>query len=204
MEHSRRRLVGRVLAAVTWVYATVLALYVLGMAIVRPDYWTLAPQGAQVAALLVGIAVLALDVVWIALFLRELLQGEGSQYLLSRTAEGTARISLRAVQASLLRRAREAEEVIGVKVVLRRPVEKKLRVEVSYTTTEDRNAIKVSEALRRVLRERFGELVQPEDDFEVEFDVKVEGFVPGTAPAGEPREKEVEQEPFTGPRYPVD
>jgi hypothetical protein len=204
MEHSRRRLVGRVLAALTWVYATVLALYVLGMAIVRPDYWTLAPEEAQVAALLVGMAVLALDVVWIALFLRELLQGEGSQYLLSRTAEGTARISLRAVQASLLRRAREAEEVIGVKLVLRRPVEKKLRVEVSYTTTEDRNAIQVSEKLRKLLRDRFGELVQPEDDFEVEFDVKVEGFVPGTAPMGDKKDMEEEREPFTGPRYPVD
>lgn len=196
MEHGRRRLIGRVLVALTWAYATGTAIYVL---IVHPG-----PEEVRVPALLLGMAVLGLNVVWVVLFLRELLQGEGSQYLLSRTAEGTARISLRAVQASLLRRAREAEEVIGVKVVLRRPEEKKLRVEVSYTTTEDRNAIKVSEALRRVLRERFGELVQPEDDFEVEFDVKVEGFVPGTAPAGEPRETEVEQEPFTGPRYPVD
>ncbi len=204
MEHGRRRLVGRLLAALTWAYATGFALYVLGMAIIQPVYWVEAPQGARVPALLLGMAVLALDAVWIVLFLREILQGEGSQYLLSRTAEGTARISLRAVQASLLRRAREAEEVIGVKLVLRRPVENKLRVEVSYTTTEDRNAIKVSEALRKTLRERFGELVQPEDDFEVEYDVKVEGFVPGTAPAGEPPEREDEQEPFTGPRYPVD
>jgi len=204
MEHGRRRLLGKVLVALTWLYATGFALYVLGMAIVQPVYWVDAPQGARVPALLVGMAVLALDVVWIVLFFRELLQGEGSQYLLSRTAEGTARISLRAVQTSLLRRAREAEEVIGVKLVLRRPVEKKLRVEVSYTTTEDRNAIKVSEALRRMLRERFAELVQPEEDFEVEFDVKVEGFVPGTAPAREPRAEQEEPEPFRGPKYPVD
>ncbi len=204
MEHGRRRLVGKVLVALTWIYATGFSLYVLGMAIVQPGYWVAAPQGARVPALLLGMAVVVLDVIWIVLFLRELLQGEGSQYLLSRSAEGTARISLRAVQASLLRRAREAEEVIGVKLVLRRPAEKKLRVEVSYTTTEDRNAIKVSEALRESLRERFEELVQPEDDFEVEFDVKVEGFVPGTAPLAEVKEKDVEEEPFTGPRYPVD
>jgi hypothetical protein len=204
MEHGRRRLVGKVLVALTWAYATGFALYVLGMAIVQPVYWTGAPQGARVPALLLGMAVLALDVVWIVLFLREVLQGEGSQYLLSKTAEGTARISLRAVQASLLRRAREAEEVIGVRLVLHRPVEKRLRVEVSYTTTEDRNAIQVSEALRRTLRERFGELVQPEEGFEVEFDVKVEGFVPGTAPASEPAAPGEEREPFTGPRYPVD
>jgi len=204
MEHGRRRLLGKVLVALTWAYATGCALYVLGMAIVQPVYWIGAPQGARVPALLLGMAVLALDVVWIVLFFRELLQGEGSQYLLSRTAEGTARISLRAVQASLLRRAREAEEVIGVKLVLRRPVEKKLRVEVSYTTTEDRNAIKVSESLRKMLRERFAELVQPEEDFEVEFDVKVEGFVPGSAPMSEKKKKEDERVPFTGPRYPVD
>jgi hypothetical protein len=77
-------------------------------------------------------------------------------------------------------------------------------VEVSYTTTEDRNAIKVSESLRKALRERFAELVQPEEDFEVEFDVKVEGFVPGSAPVKEGPPEEEEKEPFTGPRYPID
>ena len=74
MEHGRRRLVGKVLVALTWAYATGFALYVLGMAIVQPIHWLGAPHGVQVLALLLGMAVLVLDVVWIVLFLRELLQ----------------------------------------------------------------------------------------------------------------------------------
>ena len=76
---------------------------------------------------------------------------------------------------------------------------------MAYTTTEDRNAILVSESLRRALRERFEEIVHPEEGFEVEFDVKIDGFVPGVQPVEEkPKEEPEETEPFTGPRYPID
>jgi hypothetical protein len=94
-------------------------------------------------------------------------------------------------------------DVISAKLNVRRPAMDRVRVEISYSTTEDKNAIALSESLRNALRRRFEELVHPDDAFEVEFDVKIDGFVPGPARAEQP-EKQEEAEPFTGPRYPID
>jgi hypothetical protein len=203
MEQSRRRVVARVLLFLVWAYGTAAAVFAFSTLFVNE--WPEPSRGVRVLAILFGIAILVLEGVWLALFVRDLFIGEGTQYLLSRTPEGTARISLRAIQSSLLRRVRDLDEVIGARIAVRRPAEKRLRVDVAYTTTEDRNAILVSESLRRALRERFEELVHPEEGFDVEFDVKIDGFVPAvTAPADQPSEGGEESEPFTGPRYPVD
>lgn len=205
MEQSRRRLIGRALLALAWVYGTGGSLYVLAMLIEQPVHWMAAPAGLRILAILISVLVLTLDVAWLVLSGRDLFRGEGTQYLLSSTPEGTARISLRAIHSSLLRRAREVDDVIHVKVAVRRPAEDRIRVEVNYTTPEDRNAILVSESLRKMLRERFEELVHPEEDLQVDFDVKLEGFVPAGAGARERRTSEKEsREPFTGPRYPID
>lgn len=201
---NRRRLAGRALLVLSWTYATGVGIYVLVSALGHPDWWGMVPSSFRALALLSAVLVLALDATWAVLFVRDLLKGEGSQYLLSKTSQGTARISLRAIQTSLTRRAREMEEVIGAKLSVRRPAEKKLRVEVAYTTTENRNAIQVSEALRKALRERFGELVHPEEGFEAEFDVKIDGFVPAAPGPGKREEDARPEEPFTGPRYPID
>lgn len=205
MEQSRRKLVGRVLLVLAWLYATAGSLSVLAMVVEQPPHWAMTPSGLRAVRVLLSVAVLGLDVVWLVLFGRDLARGEGGQYLLSSTPEGSARISLRAIHSSLLRRARDVADVIHVKVTVRRPEKDRIRVEVAYTTPEDRSAIVVSEALRRALRERFEELVHPEEDLDVEFDVKLDGFVPGGA--GSRREEKRDQgsrEPFTGPRYPVD
>jgi hypothetical protein len=206
MEQSRRRFVGRSLLALAWLFATIGALYMVSLPVSSGDHWVNwrdAPPPVKVFVMLFSVSILALNALWFGLFFRDLVRGEGSQYLLSRSDEGSARISLRALQASLLRRAREMEEVIGARLAVRRPESKRLRVEVYYTTTEDRNAIKVSEALRSAVKERFEELVHPEEGFTVDFDLKIEGFVPGSAGV-EPPSEEKEEEPFTGPRYPID
>jgi hypothetical protein len=202
MRGSRRRVLGGVVLLLTWFYATGLSLYFVLSALTGSH--KLEPSWLQVLSVLFGVLILVLSGFWLVLFVRDLLRGEGQQYLLSRTPRGTARISLRAIQASLLRRAREMDEVIGAKVSVRRLSEDRLRVEAAYTTTDDQNAITVSETLRGVLRERFREIVQPEEGFEVEFDVKIDGFVPGSIPEERPAPKKDEAEPFTGPRYPID
>jgi hypothetical protein len=204
MSHGRRSVIGRIIVTLSWIYATAASIFVV-VELLGGEDWRVVPRGLQVVAVLLSLAVIALEVSWVALFFREMVTGEGHQYLLSRSSEGTARISLRAIQASLFRRVRELPEVIGARVVVRRPAEKRLRVEVAYTTTEDRNAILVSEAVRRGLRERFEEIVHPEEGFEVEYDVKIDGFVPGAGRAPEHSlEPEEAEEPFIGPRYPID
>jgi hypothetical protein len=76
-------------------------------------------------------------------------------------------------------------------------------VEVTLSTKEGRDAIEVSERLRRSLQDRFAELVHPEEGFQTEFEVSIEGLAPGDGSvAGKPPEKE--REPFTGPRYPIE
>lgn len=198
-----RRLLGKALMAFTWLFATLVTVYILAMALDPPPYWEEVPKGVKVPGILFAVGILSLTVTWAVLKGREIVKGEGSQYLLSRTSEGTARISLRAIQTSLQRRVRDMPDVIGVRLLVKRPATSRLRVEVSYTTTEDKNAIVVSEKLRKALRERFRELVQAEEGFELEFDVKIDGFVP--SPGGsDSAESEPEEEPFTGPRYPID
>ena len=192
MERSRRRLVGKALLVLVWMYGNCTAVY-----LVLDPGWA----SARTLGVVCGIVVLAFDALYLGFAVRDVVGGEGGGYLLSKTEEGTARISLRAVHSSLLRRAREMEEVIGARVNLRRPSEKRLHVEVTYTTQEGREAIHVSESLRKALRERFEELVHPAAGFEVEFDAKLDGFAPSGTPAP-PREKE--REPFTGPRYPIE
>ncbi|MEN8150392.1 MAG: hypothetical protein ABFS86_11260 [Planctomycetota bacterium] len=205
MEQSRRRVVARIVLLLVWAYGNAGAIYALSVMFSDSVTWQNASPGVKVLSVLFGGGILILEAFWLILFVRDLFRGEGTQYLLSRSSHGTARISLRAIQASLMRRARDLEEVIGARITVRRPAEKRLRVDVAYTTTEDRNAILVSESLRRALRERFEEIVQPVEGFEVEFDVKIDGFVPGAPVAPEPQEEEPEErEPFTGPRYPVD
>jgi hypothetical protein len=203
MGHNRRRLLGKALLVLCWFFGSLTAIYMVGGALRQPPFWAEIPQPVRVLGVLLGIAITALNVGWIVLFVREVVRGEGSQYLLSRTDEGTARISLRAIRSSLFRRVREIEDVISAKLAVRRPASNRVRVEVSYTTTEDRNAIVLSESIRKVLRSRFEELVHSDDEFEIEFDVKIDGFVPGGAKQEEP-EKAEEAEPFTGPRYPID
>lgn len=202
MEQSRRRFVGRALLALAWLFATLGSLYLVSQSFMSGGHWEFS-QPFRVVALLFSVSILLLNAIWFALFARDVVRGEGSQYLLSRSDEGSARISLRALQASLLRRVRELDEVIGARLSVRRPESRRIRVDVSYTTTEDRNAIKVSEALRAAVKSRFDELVQPEEGFTVDFDLKIEGFVPGSG-GGEPPAEAVEDEPFTGPRYPID
>jgi hypothetical protein len=205
MVHGRRRNVGKALLTICWVYGTAAsAIYVLGLLTSQPDLWEGAPRWLTILGVLLAVSVLALNVTWVALFARDLVSGGGSQYLLSRTKEGTARISLRAIQASLLRSVRDLPEVIGAKVTVKRPGEKYLEVEVNYTTTEDRNAILVSEVVRRALRERFEELVHPEEGCEVSYEAKIDGFVPSASAHATEARKEEESEPFTGPRYPID
>jgi len=205
MEQSRRRVVARILLLLVWAYGNAAAIYALTIMVSDAATWNESPPGVKVLSILFGVLILALEILWLLLFVRDLFRGEGTQYLLSRTPQGTARISLRAIQASLLRRVRDLDEVIGARITVRRPADKRLKVDVAYTTTEDRNAILVSESLRRALRERFEEIVHPEEGFEVEFDVKIDGFVPGVPPVEEKPEGEPEEgEPFTGPRYPID
>ena len=205
MEQSRRTLGGGALLVLVWVYATGASLYFLGLLLEQPGYWTSAPAPMRVLAVLLSSGVVFLNLLWLGLSGRDLLRGEGTQYLLSSTPEGTARISLRAIHSSLLRRAREVADVRHAKISVRRPSENRILVEVAYTTPEDRNAILVSEALRRSLRARFDELVHPEGDLAGDFDVKLDGFVPASAtPRTDDRKKGESREPFTGPRYPID
>lgn len=205
MEQSRRRIVARIVLLLVWAYGNAAAIYALSLLFSDAETWDTASPGVKVLSVVFGGGILGLEVLWLLLFVRDLFRGEGTQYLLSRSSHGTARISLRAIQASLMRRVRDLDEVIGARISVRRPADKRLKVDVAYTTTEDRNAILVSESLRRALRERFEEIVQPVEGFVVDFDVKIDGFVPGAPRVEEPEEPEIEErEPFTGPRYPID
>jgi hypothetical protein len=196
MDSSRRRLVGVSLLVLAWVYGNAAALYLL----FTPSF--VPPASAAALGIGGGVAILAFDLLYLGFAVRDLLWRQGGGYVVSRTDLGMARISLRAIQTSLLRRARETEDVLAARVGLRRPAARRLVVEVTLSTGEGTDAIEVSERLRRALQERFAELVHPEEGFQTDFEVSIEGLAPRAGSAERPAEKE--REPFTGPRYPIE
>ncbi len=204
MDGSPRRGLGRAIAILNIAFGVSISLYLIPVSLSAPAWWTSAPPWVRAVSLSLAAITCGLVVAFLALLVRDLLRGETGRYVLSRSEEGTARISLRAIQASLLRRAREVPEVAGAKVTVRRPRRQQLRVEISFATAEDRDAIAVSEALKRALRERLADLVHPDGGMEAVFDVRVESLVASGAKAAETAPAEKPGEPFTGPRYPVD
>ena len=132
--------------------------------------------------------------------------GENDDYIMSHGgAGGGVRVAIEAIRNELKAAAEELPEVTRCRVSIVRPGPKRVKIHAAYNAREGSNILEISDKLRRVLRERFQEMVPLGEGARVEVEIVFESFA-GKAPkkSGEEEEKGLEPPPFTGPRYPVD
>jgi hypothetical protein len=91
------------------------------------------------------------------------------------------------------------------RVTVMRPGPKRVRIMVSYVACEGSNIMELSRRLRRVITDRFREMVPLGEGVKLEVEIDFESFGGKPPKEGvEEKKKEGESPPFTGPKYPVD
>lgn len=131
--------------------------------------------------------------------------------LLSHTSDGVVHVSREAVEVGLRTAGEALDEVTRLRVHVVTPTRKKTLVRAHYMAPDGVQILDLSSRLRRLLMERFHQLVRLERDAKLEVEMVFEGFH-GRArskpqePEQEPAKTEetAETPPFTGPRYPID
>ena len=181
----------------------------LWFVLVRFDW---APKLSANFLALIGAGVLALNMVRIVYF-RSGKRREEEGPLLSHTSEGVVHVSREAVEAGLKNAGEALDQVTRLRVKVLTPGRKKTLVRAHYLAPEGTQILDLSSRLRRLLVERFEQLVRLERDARVEVEMVFEGFYgkvkakPEPEPETSPVTPEPEPEappPFTGPRYPID
>ncbi len=155
-------------------------------------------------ALLLAAVLFVLNVLRLLYFRRS--GGENDDYIMSQGgAGGGVRVAIEAIRNELKAAAEELPEVTRCRVSIVRPGPKRVKIHAAYNAREGSNILEISDKLRKVLRERFQEMVPLGEGARVEVEIVFESFA-GKAPkkGGEEEEKRPEPPPFTGPRYPVD
>ncbi len=156
-------------------------------------------------ALVVGWVLFVLNLLRLYVFRRG--SGENEDYILSHGgAGGGVRVAVEAIRNELKAAAEQLPEVTRCKISIMRPGPKRVKIHAAYNAREGSNILEISEKLRKVLREKFQEMVPLGEGARVEVEIDFESFA-GKAPKKADREEEgagPEPPPFTGPKYPVD
>lgn len=135
--------------------------------------------------------------------------------ILSHTPEGVVQVSQEALETGLRTVGEQLSEVTRLRVKVLAPQKKKVLVRAHYLAPEGVQILELSSQLRKVLKERFKQLVSLTNDSGLEIEIIFEGFYgkararaavepveeepqPATEPEDEP------PPPFTGIRYPID
>lgn len=148
-----------------------------------------------------------LIVIWNLTRLVKALRGSSSRdaYIQSKAPQGEGPgVSLRALENSLIKMAKDLPEIKKVFLQVRKGGDKEIKIEVRYVTYEGLNVIKVSEKLRSALAARFNEIVQLQEDCRLDFDIRLDRLSPGKMKREKREESPKEEETFTGPKFPVD
>ena len=131
--------------------------------------------------------------------------------VLSHTEEGAVHVSREAIEAGLRSAGEALAEVTRLRVKVLTPARRKVVVRALYLAPEGVQILELSSRLRKVLAERFHQMVRLDREGRLEIEILFEGFYgkPLAKPVEEREEQvEVAEEPavppFTGPRYPID
>lgn len=221
MGQTRQRVTGRLLLVANLVAANAAAaLYVV--VFVRPG--TLLGGGGELPAALFGDARVALvplgtALAWAVLLgsilllvanfawlLRRREQAPPSNWVLSATPSGPVRIAREALESGLQKAGESLPEITRLRVAVDTHTPKRVLVTAWFQCAEGTGNLPASQRLRQVLTERFGAMVQLADGARVDFEFEFQGFAGKLGKKGvdlTPLPEEPEQ-PFTGPRYPID
>ncbi len=127
-----------------------------------------------IAAAALVLFILNLNVVQFIFF--NIWNNDSRRYIASKTASGTARVSLDAIQRSLLATANAMPEIARCRLEAYRIGHKQYKVEVFFWMIEGQAVTNVSEKLRLVLKKRFSDLVSISPQDRVDFDITLAGI----------------------------
>ncbi len=158
---------------------------------------------AVVIAFSLFLLCLNLNIIQFVLF--NIWNNEGRRYISSRTASGTARVNLDAIQRSLHALADAMPEIARSRLQVLRTGHTRYKVSVLFWMKDGRNVINISEKLRLLLKKRFSDLVSISPRDRVDFDITLAGIGKGRKGGRQDRGgADDTQSQFKGPVYPVE
>jgi len=216
MGATRQRVAGRLLLVANLVAANAAAvLAVIGF--LRPGFVGIDVDAAQAFGSRVLIAPLTTWQAWLlflggivllvcnfAWLVRRRERQLPADWVVSETPSGPVRIAREALEAGLRQAGDALPEITRLRVEVDTRTQKRVLVTAWFQCAEGASNLPASQRLRQTMSERFGAMVQPADGTRVDFDLEFQGF------AGKLGKKTVEllppsdEQPFTGPRYPID
>lgn len=215
------KLIGLLTGLLNRVICIVLGLFLLAL-VARPDFFASShTEGGRCLAIdflleyktvfaLAALLVIILNLNILQFVIFSVWNTDVRRYISSKTSHGTARVSLDAVERSLIMAAKQLPEIEKTRLRVYRIGAKRYKVEVRFWIPENCNALNINEKLRLILKKRFSELVSVEPDEKVFFEINLAGFkrqrrMSGALPSGPPRDAiDPSRRHFKGPVYPID
>lgn len=160
----------------------------------------------RVLLIVISALLICLNLNVIQFIMFNLWNAEGKRYIASKTASGTARVSLDAIQRSLTNTAVALPEIARCRLNVLRTGHTRYKVIVLFWMREGRSVINISEKLRLVLKKKFADLVTVSPQDRIDFDITLAG-IQKTKKGGESGYAGgVSGRPadFKGPVYPVE
>ena len=158
----------------------------------------------RVLAVIVGVALVCLNLNVIQFVLYNIWNHETRRYIQSKTASGTARVSLDAIQRSLMATARAMPEIARCRLSVFRVGHTRYKVGVLFWMREGSSVINISEKLRLVLKKRFADLVTISPQDRVDFDITRAGIEKQKRVGGQKQAAPGTPTPVKGLVYPVE
>ncbi len=160
----------------------------------------------RVLLIVVSAVLICLNLNVIQFIIFNLWNAEGKRYIASKTASGTARVSLDAIQRSLTNTAIALPEIAKCRLNVLRTGHTRYKVNVLFWMREGRSVINISEKLRLVLKKRFADLVTVSPQDKIDFDITLAGIQKTKKGGSTEYAGSVAGRPadFKGPVYPVE
>jgi hypothetical protein len=166
------------------------------------------PDG-KLAPFLLALAIFAMNIVYLVVFVKDVVGLGEVRYLTTRNADGgSARISIRALRHSIRRSVLEVDGVRAARIRIRRDADRTVRISATVHSSHEQNALELADRVRKSIGDHFFRLVPDDGETKVHVVVKIADFgtmtESPTVPTPAAGELTSAAEAFTGPRYPVD
>lgn len=152
-------------------------------------------------AVLVAALLLVCNFAWLV---RRREQAPPTNWVVSDTPMGPVRISREALETGLRHAGEALPEITRLRIEVDTRTPKRVLVTAWFQCAEGQGNLTASQRLRQVLADRFGEMVRPADGARVDYELEFQGFAGKLGKKVVELPPPVDEQPFTGPRYPID
>lgn len=125
-------------------------------------------------------------------------------WVTSDTPSGPVRVAREALETGLRVAGEALPEITRLRIQVDTSAPKRILVTGQFQCAEGTSNLPASQRLRQAMMERFSEMVRPADGGRVEFDLEFQGFAGKLGKKAGELPPPPDQDPFTGPRYPID